>query len=127
MRAPSSGRCRRRTTTPTVARRSSPAPAWRGAGLGTGLLATLMVSSPCRRPYRAGLSGPVESQFSLSSTLARQAGHGRRVALVDDARAALDDVEPADGVRVLLVQLEEDDRQVALQVLLLVDREVDLS
>ena len=43
--------------------------------------------------------------------------------LVDEARAGEHGLAAADRVRVGLVELEEDDRQVALQVLLLVDRE----
>src|SRR3979490_2469848 len=127
MSAPSSGRCSRRTIKLTLARRSSPAPACRGAGLGTGLLATLMVSSPGGWRYRAGLTGPVARPCSLSSALPGQARDGGRVALVDDARAALHGVEAPDGVGVLLVELQEEDRQVALEVLLLVDGKVDLA
>src|SRR5882672_9532404 len=103
MSAPSSGRWSRRTKTLTVARRSSPVPT--GRGVGTGLLTTLMVFSPCRWRYRAGRSGPVD-HFRLSSALSGQARDRGGVALVDDARAALDDVESADGVRVLLVDRE---------------------
>src|SRR4051812_47149746 len=48
-----------------------------------------------------------------------------RVALVDEARPGQDRLAAADGVRVGLEQRQEHDRQVALQVLLLVDRELD--
>src|SRR5215813_12936496 len=55
----------------------------------------------------------------------RELRDGRGVVLVDEARAGEDRLAAADGVGVGLEELQEHDRQVALQVLLLIDRELD--
>src|SRR5205814_4446647 len=54
-------------------------------------------------------------------------GHRVDVGLVHETRAGLHRLATADGVAVFLVQLEEHDRQIALLVLLLVDREEDAA
>src|SRR4051812_43987066 len=81
----------------------------------------------CSSPPRPGAGprgtcGPAVCA-PLAGPRRRQLRDGGRVALLDEARAGEDRLPAAHGVRVGLVELQEHDRQVALQVLLLVDRE----
>ena len=128
--APISGRRRSRAIGLIFARRSSPAGTGGGGG-GRGRVRSpspLLVhrSSSCeRRPAgRARRGRPVAAQRVPASA---SFSTGRDVGLVDEARAGEDRLAAADGVGVRLVQLQEHDRQVALQVLLLVDREHDVA
>src|SRR3954451_12741643 len=103
--APISGRRRMRDARLMLASRSSPTGFAGGAGAGAA--AVCLVMSP--RP------------------LARELLDRRHVGLVHEAGAGEHRLPAADGVGVRLVELEEDDRQVALQVLLLVDGELDVA
>src|SRR4051794_10896809 len=101
--APISGRLRMRAARLMFASRSSATGAAGGAGAGAAVVCSLMSPGP----------------------LARQLLDRGRVVLVHEARAGEHGLAAADGVRVRPEQLQEDDRQVALEVLLLVDRELD--
>src|SRR5581483_9482288 len=71
------------------------------------------------------LSAPPPSP-RLARALRRQLDHLRRVRLVHETRSRQHRLAAADGVRVRVVQVEEHDREISLQVLLLVDREQDV-
>ena len=77
----------------------------------------------CER-WRAGAARAAGDRPSLARARLGELLDRRDVGLVDEARAGEDRLAAADGVGVRLEQLQEHDRQVALQVLLLVDREL---
>src|SRR5437773_2726041 len=116
-RDPISGRRKMCETTPTRATRSSI-----GAAGGFAVAACWAMSGT------GGGTGsrPAAESQALAGALPRERDHLRRVRLVDEPRAGQDGLAAAHGVRVRVVEIEEHDRQVALQVLLLVDREQDL-
>src|SRR5829696_1121674 len=125
--APSSGRRSRRVMKLTSARRSSTTDVVGGVG-GSAVVAGLVTSSPPPdgrggRP-RAG-AGRVA--LTSSSALGGELLDRVRVRLVDESRSGQHRQAAANGVRVLVEQRQEYDRQVTLEVLLLVDRELDLA
>src|SRR5262245_30122652 len=133
--APISGRRRSRAIGLIFARRSSPAGtggggATSGAGVPVGVaVAGLSISS--LSSYGDGGPPAARGGGRRTGRLAR-AGLGQLldrgdVRLVDEAGAREHRLAAADRVRVLPVQLEEHDRQVALQVLLLVDGELNVA
>src|SRR6266508_2788574 len=112
-KAPMSGRVSRRLRGPTRARRSSEgAPA---------AVVSVIATLPSVR-HVGGASATAHDPVSASALLCE-----RRdlcgVRLVDDARPRQHGLAVAHGVEVRGVEDCEDDRQIALQVLLLVDRE----
>src|SRR5581483_9609013 len=72
----------------------------------------------------AGRSPPRRPSSRLARSLRSERDHLRRIRLVDEARSGQHRLPAADRVRVRVVQEEEHDREVALQILLLVDREL---
>src|SRR5919202_3813018 len=132
--APISGRRSSRAIGPIFARRSSPAGTGGGGATSAAVVAvpvgvaiagssiiSLLVCTRRRvagRARRPALRVPSLAGAGLGQLLDR-----RDVRLVDEAGARQDRLSAADRVRVVAVQLQEHDRQVALQVLLLVDRE----
>src|SRR5690242_11813324 len=106
--APISGRRRIRAARLMLASRSSATGV--GGGAASADVAALLMLSPGSPRARR-----------------RELRDGGGVALVDEARAREDRQAAADGVEVLLVEDEEHDRQVALEVLLLVDGELDVA
>src|SRR5919198_1089433 len=113
---PISGRWKRRAARPTRARRSSRAR--------TGS-ATCAIRSPFARWARPS-AAPTEPA-GLARAPPRVGGHLRGVRLLDVAGAGEHRLSAADGVEVVLVEVEEHDRQVALLELLLVDGEEHLA
>src|SRR4051812_33877397 len=110
----------------------APVPADAAGGLAAiECLSITSASSGCvtrlryRRRARGAPPDPGSLMGRLAGALAGELLHRRRVGLVDEAGAREDRLAAADRVGVALEQLQEHDRQVALQVLLLVDREVD--
>src|SRR3954470_7976046 len=104
MSEPSSGFTSSRRHRPTVATRSSAR-----AGPRTGASGVALTACPGRS------TGPRRGQVADRV----------HIAGVDDRRTGQHRLPATDGVQVLRVQLEHHDRQVALLVLLLVDRELD--
>src|SRR6476660_912063 len=133
---PSSGRRRIRASGLILASRSSPTGTGGGGAAGAAspvaepdVIAsfeiTLLSSCAERRGAgsRSGWSRPPGA--ALARARLGELRDGVDVGLVDEAGAGEDRQAAADGVGVGLEQLQEHDRQVALQVLLLVDREPD--
>src|SRR4051812_5740460 len=106
--APISGRRMIRAAVLMLARRSSPAGV--GGGAASADVAVLLMVAPASP--RAGR---------------RELRDGGGVALVDEAGAGEHRQAATDRIEVLLVEDEEHHGQVALQVLLLVDRELDVA
>src|SRR5206468_9247642 len=105
-------------------RASGPVRTSRSSGAAVGAAVSAIAASSIRR---AGGSPAARPAGLLAGALRGERGDPRRVALVDDAGAGQDRLSVADRVEVRLVEDGEDDRQVALQVLLLVDREQHLA
>src|SRR4051812_15430967 len=103
--APISGRRRIRDARLMFASRSSATGIAGGGAAGDGVGCVVLMALP-----RAGL---------------RELRDGPGVVLVDEARAGEDGQAAADGVGVVPEELQEHDRQVALEVLLLIDGELD--
>src|SRR6266542_2105200 len=114
--APMSGRVSRRASGPMRTRRSS------GATLGAAVSAIAGSSAPEGGRPRGRPPRPV-----LAGALRCERGRLGRVRLVDDAGAGQHGLTVADRVQVRPEQDGEHDRQVPLQVLLLVDREQHLA
>src|SRR5436853_483284 len=103
------------------------------------LITVIPLMKPTTRPNRSTLAIPGPSvqqggrprgrppQVPLAGALRRERGHLGRVRLVDDAGAGQHRLTVADRVQVRPEQDGEHDRQVPLQVLLLVDREQHLA
>src|SRR5919197_220156 len=132
--APISGRRRRRAAWLICARRSSETGAGGGGATvpaepvaGPDAIRFLLITSLSSRARAAGgrLRGAEPAAALLAGPRGRELRDRRGVGLVDEARAGEDRPAAADGVGVLLEELEEHDGEVALQVLLLVDREQD--
>src|SRR5829696_582086 len=113
--APSSGLSSSRRTTPTPATRSS-----------TARSPTTVVTGQHFLSYGRGRGTGAPPAAGSAGAGLRQVGDLGRVVLGHEARAGQHRPAAADGVEVGLVLGEQHDRQVALLVLLLVDREVDL-
>src|SRR6266542_1381661 len=111
-----SGRVSTRVSGPTRTSRSS------GATLGAAVSA---IAGPSVQ--RGGRPHGRPPRVVLASALRCERGHLGRVRLVDDAGAGQHRLAVADRVQVRLEQDGEYDRQVSLQVLLLVDREQHLA
>src|SRR4051812_49401308 len=135
--APISGRRRSRAIGPIFARRSSPAGtggggATSGAGVAvpvrvaiarSSISSLLLCEDAERRLPRTGPAlGASLSRAGLGQLLDR-----RDVALVDEAGPRQHRLAAADRVRVVPEELQEHDRQIALQVLLLVHGELNLA
>src|SRR4051812_11104684 len=104
------------------ARRSS----WTGTG-GGAVVVVIWCVSWVRAGGAAGRGRGRPPGSLLAGALPGELLDGRGVGLVDEARAGEDRLAAADGVRVGLVELQEHDRQVPLEVLLLVDGEQDVA
>src|SRR5262245_5142327 len=114
---PISGRWRRRATRPTFATLSSRA--------GRGAVSTAIRVS--RAPARwADPAAHRAVSFGLAGPLFRKGRDLGRVGLVDETGAGEHGLPAADGVQIRVVEVEKHDRQVSLQVLMLVDREEHL-
>src|SRR5919198_1622035 len=111
--APISGRASRRLSGPTRTRRSS------SGAVGAAV-------SAIRSSLHGWATGRPPTRVVLASAFRCERGDLRRVRLVDDAGAGEHRLAVADRVQVRLPEHGEDHRQIALQVLLLVDREQHL-
>src|SRR6266511_1790810 len=109
--APMSGRVSRRGRKPTRIRRSSPRCGWAAV---SAIEASGRWVDDRRPPTRRRL---------LAGSLRSERGDLGRVRLVDYSRPRQDRLPVAHRVQVRPVQVGEDDRQVPLEILLLVDRE----
>src|SRR6266705_2814375 len=118
--APSSGRLSRRRRSPARRMRSS-ARAQAGASV-TAMISRLPSLGARARSGRDRALGP---RLSADALLA-EVDDLRRIVLGDKRRPGGDDATSARDGAVLLVEREEHDGQVALNVLLLVDREQHL-
>src|SRR5438132_9163460 len=114
--APMSGRVSTRASGPTRTRRSS------GRAVGAAVSAMSVLLRRGGQPAR-----PAPSPVRLAGALGGERGDLRRVRLVDDSGAGEDRRTVSDGVEVRHVEDGEHDRQIALQILLLVDREQHLA
>src|SRR6266576_732358 len=113
--APMSGRVSSRASGPTLTSRSS-------GGAFEAAVSAIAIFSSIVGAAREGCP-----QCQLASALLCECGDLRRIRLVDDAGAGQDRRAVSDRVQVRHEQDGEDDRQVALQVLLLVDGEQHLA
>src|ERR687895_674634 len=121
--APSSGRRANFVRGLTSARRSSTTDVVGSTAVAWLLIAiSLLLGARGRRPACSRPPAPYSA-----SPLLRQLLDGVGVALVDEARAGQHRQAAADRVVVLVEQRQEHDRQVPLEVLLLVDGELDLA
>src|SRR5918998_1125565 len=121
--APSSGRRANFVRGLTSARRSSTTDVVGSTAVAWLLIAiSLLLGARGRRPACSRPPAPYSA-----SPLLRQLLDGVGVALVDEARAGQHRQAAADRVGVLVEQRQEHDRQVPLEVLLLVDGELDLA
>src|SRR6266545_2727832 len=116
--APSSGRLSRRRRSPARRTRSS---AWGPAGASV----TAMLLLPSWGRSGPSADDPDRLPSGLADALLAEVDHLRGVRLLDERRTGLHD--PGRDDTVLLVLGQEHDRQVALQVLLLVDGEQHLA
>src|SRR6266550_1130282 len=116
-RAPMSGRVSSRLSGPTRTRRSS-------EGAPAAVVSVIAALRSVR--HVGGGSAAAHRQVSASALLCERRDL-RCVRLVDDPRPCQHRLPVADSVEVRRIQDREDDRQVSLQVLLLVDREQHLA
>src|SRR5438128_7415114 len=112
--APMSGLVRSRESAPVRTSRSS------GRAVGAAVSAMSFLQSG---PGRAAARRPPRDRSLLARALRGERGDPRRIRLVDDSRPGQHRLAVADRVEVRDVEDREDDRQVPLEVLLLVDRE----
>src|SRR5262245_15029949 len=126
--APLSGRLRSRAKTPTRARRSSEG----GAEAGAGAVVVISFSRSSSQWYaREGAGGqeyrPTHPRRALACALLCKSRDLRRVGFVHDPRPGQHRLSVPDRVQVVHEQVGEYDRQVALEVLLLVDCKQELA
>src|SRR5215216_838404 len=124
--APISGRRNRRVVRLTSDMRSSTTEVVDGVGGLTAVAGSVTClsssSGSARRPARAGRRPPTSARALGGELL-----HRVRVGLVDEPRSGQDGQTAAHRVGVRVEQRQEHDRQVTLEVLLLVDGELDLA
>src|SRR5215217_4887988 len=126
--APISGRRRRRVVRLTFARRSSTTDVGGGVG-GLAAVAGLVtsVSSSSWRERRPAQARAGRSPFTSARALGGELLHRVGVRLVHEPGSGEHGQTAAHRVGVRVEQRQEDDRQVTLEVLLLVDGELDLA
>src|SRR5215207_8027941 len=126
--APISGRRNRRVVRLTSARRSSTTDVVGGGGSATvaGFVTSRLLSSWGGRRPDPG-AGPAADPLTSSGAFAGELLHRVGVRLVDEPRSGEHGQTAAHRVGVRVEQRQEHDRQVPLEVLLLVDGELDLA